>query len=316
MKKRTKKAGKKCKALILAAVMLFAISGIPVQAETAGQAASPANPVHHCTKQDGGADTTDWSYIYFGSYPQTEVTGDELTSAITGAPYDSNGDAWVGGVKYRRLRKGDDNYKCFGSSRYRYFKWEKIKWKVLQNNGDTLFIAADKGLACKDYNEKYVPVTWENCTLREWLNNDFYGEAFRSEEQDAIVRQTLANKSNPEFGVTGGNNTTDDIFLLSMEEVTNPEYGFCEDYSTCSASRQMQASDYTGAMGTFITSTGDYTGNSWWWLRSPGHFKNFAAFASYDGSIDRTGIYNYDNNMCVPALHIDLFSASWSLADD
>lgn len=47
--------------------------------------ASPANPVHHCTGQGDGTDYTDWSYVYFGSYPQSEVTGDTLTADIIGA---------------------------------------------------------------------------------------------------------------------------------------------------------------------------------------------------------------------------------------
>ena len=117
---------------------------------------SPANPVHHCTKQNDGTDYTDWSYVYFGSYPQSEVTGDALTSAITGAVYDNNGDAWVNGTKYRRISKSDTNYDgYFGDGTYRYFRWERIKWRVLQNDGNTLFVVTDKGLDCKDYNEEY-----------------------------------------------------------------------------------------------------------------------------------------------------------------
>ena len=34
----------------------------------------------------------------------------DLTSAITGASYDTNGDAWVEGMKYRRISKEDTNY--------------------------------------------------------------------------------------------------------------------------------------------------------------------------------------------------------------
>ena len=70
---------------------------------------SPANPVHHCTKKDDGTDYTDWSYVYFGSYPQTEVTGNSLTSAVTEAGYDANGDTWVNGTKYRRISQEDTN---------------------------------------------------------------------------------------------------------------------------------------------------------------------------------------------------------------
>ncbi len=209
MKKKAKRTGKRLLSLLLAAAMLLTAQAVSVMAETvtakessdkentvdAAGAASPANPVHHCTKQDNGTDNTDWSYVYFGTYPQTEVTGDALTSEITGASYDANGDAWVNGTKYRRVSKSDTNYDgYFGNSQYRYFKWEQIKWRVLQNNGSTLFVVADKGIDCKDYHEPGGSITWENCTLRNWLNNDFYNLAFSSSEQSDIVQQNVINE--------------------------------------------------------------------------------------------------------------------------
>ena len=281
---------------------------------------SPSNPVHHCTKQSGGSDCTDWSYVYFGSYPQSEVTGDALTSAITGAAYDSNGDAWVNGTKYRRISKSDtNNTNYFSSSTYRYFKWERIKWRVLQNDGNTLFVVADRGLDCKDYHDPGDSITWENCTLREWLNNDFYGTAFSSAEQGAVVEQTVVNEDNPYYNTEGGNNTNDKVYLLSIGEVTNPSYGFCEGYSTYSASRWMQTSDFAHARGAYTYSNSNTGGNAntWWWLRSPGYSTIRAACVDDYGYVDRLGhdvYYNYD--AVVPALHINLSSHLWSLTDD
>ena len=281
---------------------------------------SPSNPVHHCTKKDDGTDYTDWSYVYFGSYPQSEVTGDALTADITGAAYDSNGDAWVNGTKYRRSSKSDtNNTDYFGSSTYRYFKWERIKWRVLQNDGNTLFVVADRGLDCKDYHDPGGSITWENCTLREWLNNDFYGTAFSSAEQGAVVEQTVVNEDNPYYNTEGGNNTKDKVYLLSIGEVTNPSYGFCENYSTYSASRWMQTSDFAHARGAFTYSSSNTGGNAntYWWLRSPGYDTNIAATVNYDGYVNRNGNYvYYANDAVVPALHINLSSHLWSLTDD
>ena len=289
---------------------------------------SPSNPVHHCTKQDDGTDYTDWSYVYFGSYPQSEVTGAALTSAITEATYDNNGDAWVNGTKYRRISKSDTNHTYyFGSSTYRYFKWERIKWRVLQNDGNTLFVIADKGLDCKNYNEEYTSITWESCTLRQWLSNDFFETAFSSAEQGAIIQQTVVNEDNPSYGTEGGNNTSDKIYLLSIGEATSPSYGFCEDYSTKSVSRGVQATAYANARGA-CTSTSTSTSNgydtSWWLLRSPGRLAKFAAEVEWRGNIYRDGVhvYNDDNDInyygdtVVPALHINLSSHLWSLTDD
>ena len=277
----------------------------------------PKNPVHHCTKKSDGTDTTDWSYVYFGSYPQTEVTESALTEEITGVSYDSNGDAWVNGVKYRRISKDDTNYSgYFGSSDYRYFKWERIKWRVLKNNGSTLFVMADKGLDCKDYNEEFTAITWENCTLRNWLNNEFYVTAFSGGEQGAIVEQTVVNEDNPKYGTEGGNDTRDKVFLLSIGEAENPEYGFCEEYSTYSVSRRIKASGYAHARGAWINS-GNYAGNCYWWLRSPGGDTNDAADVYYGGSVGRNGgDVDTSDHAVAPALHINLSSDLWSLAED
>ncbi len=275
----------------------------------------PANPVHHCTKGNDGTDYTDWSYINFGSYPQTEVTGGDLTSAITGASYDANGDAWVEGTKYRRISKSDtckDDY--FGGRTYRYFMWEPIKWKVLQNDGSTLFVMADQGMDCKLFNDEWISVTWENCTLRSWLNSTFFSAAFSAEEQEAVAAQTVVMEDNPEYNIEGGNDTLDKVYLLSTEEVTSPSYGFCEDYSTYSVSRRVGASDFANAMGAWISPDKGYQGNSQWLLRSPGGNTKDAAVVEDNGYVQRNGYMYNEYDAVVPVLHINLSSDCWSAA--
>ena len=318
---------KKIVSLLLTAALLFSVQEMPVSAgsvtdgneiENTGTD-TPANPVHHCEAGNKGNDYTDWSYVYFGSYPQTEVTGDDLTQEITGARYDAKGDAWVNGTKYRRAGSSDaNNTKYFGDSNYRYFKWERIKWRVMQNNGSTLFVVADRGLDCKDYNETRTSVTWEDCTLRAWLNETFYNTAFSGSEQGAIVPQTVVNDDNPEYGTEGGQNTQDKIYLLSISEVLNPEYGFCKERLRMSAGRWMKASDYTHAMGGVIEKAiGTEEVNCWWWLRSPGNYEFCAASANQDGYIYQYGVtVDTHDGACLPALHINLSSDLWYTSDD
>lgn len=320
MKKRKNKPGSRFCFCILTVAILLIMQGFPVFAEpvTPDQ---PANPVHHCTKGNDGTDYTDWSYIYFGSYPQTEVTGGDLTAAITGAAYDANGDAWVDGTKYRRISKIDTNYNGnFGDSAFQYFKWERIKWRVLQNNGSTLFVMADKGMDCKDYHDPGGSITWEKSNIRQWLNNIFYTVAFSNSEQRAIVSQTVVNEDHPKYGTEGGNDTNDNIYLLSVGEVTNPAYGFCY-YGTESVSQSVKSSDYAHAMGAWInaddTEPDIYQGNCRWWLRSPGRSADDAREVNYDGDIDSLGSnVNYELNAVVPALHINLSSEYWYTTDD
>lgn len=63
--------------ILTAAVFAF-MEVFPVLAETR----EPANPVHHHidTSKHDRTDATDWSYVYFGSYPQTEVAEADLSS--------------------------------------------------------------------------------------------------------------------------------------------------------------------------------------------------------------------------------------------
>lgn len=143
----------------------------------------PSAPVHHCEP-----DHTDFRYIYFGSYPQSEVTDSTIIAAIENAistsGTESNADVGidvlVDGIKYRRISRSDTNNSgyFFGDNNYRYFKWEKIKWKVLQNDGNTLFVASDKALDCKNYHNKEEEITWEGSSIRRWLNDSFYDTAF------------------------------------------------------------------------------------------------------------------------------------------
>lgn len=331
MKKQKTKAGMKMISFLLAMALLFTMQGIFVLAKTTEETDNevesvertgetsemPSNPVHHCTQKNDGSDYTEWSYVYFGSYPQSEVTGDDLTEEIIGASYDTNGDAWVNGIKYRRISKSDTNYDAyFGDSKYRYFKWERIKWRVLNVNSSTMFVVADKGLDCKCYNDTYASVIWENCTLRNWLNNDFYGTAFSSSEQGAIVSQTVVNEDNPYCNTESGNDTVDKVYLLSLSEVINPDYGFCEDNGTYSVSRRIKASDFAYARGVSANTSTEYAGNCCWWLRSQAEPYCATHISHYGMAFNHGPEVDHCSYACVPALHINLFSDLWSVADD
>lgn len=283
---------------------------------------TPANPVHHCVMHEEGTDYTSWSYVYFGSYPQSEVTDSNTINAITkvietsGTAGDAGMDVWVDGVRYRRISKEDTTLEYFGNKRYRYFKWEQIKWKVLGNDGNTLFLAADKAVDCKRYNYKEEgsrdDATWEDSSIRNWLNNSFYNTAFSNEEQTAIKTQHIENDDNSKFGTEGGNDTDDKIYLLSEYEVTNEENGFCGYDSNQSVSRQVLPSDYANKRGT--DNLDEFCE---WWLRTPGSEVRSAETVYYAGGLRPAGCMSaVANNGVCPALCIDLSSSAWTLADD
>jgi NTE family protein len=66
----------------------------------------------------------------------------------------------------------------------------------------------------------------------------------------------------------------------------------------------MQTSDYSRATGAYMSTSADYYGNNYWWLRSPINGISLAARSVYiDGNVSSNGVY-YDNIGVVPALQI------------
>ncbi len=96
---------------------------------------------------------------------------------------------------------------------------EDIEWQVLKAESSRVLVASKYALDCQPYNTEHVDVAWETCSLRSWLNNDFLHAAFSEEEQGHIPEVTLANEDNSYYGTEGGNETTDRVFLLSVDEV-------------------------------------------------------------------------------------------------
>ena len=308
-------------------------------------AVPPSNPIHHCTGKSGGSDYTEWGYVYFGSYPQSEVTDAGTISAIDAALLtlgQTKGDVKVDGTRYRKVDKSDANQTIrFGDNEYRYFKWEPIKWKVLSSDDSKLFLLADKALDCNEFNESYKSVTWETSTIRSWLNgygsksnedgisytlDSFYRDAFTALERGAILTTTVVNEDNSAYQTEGGNDTSDKIFLLSLSDAMNENYGFCAKTqegsngrnTVESASRWVEATEYAKAMGTNPISHDALTNgnaNVWWSLRTPGYNKyNYFEITGVNayGAASNYGV-DVDNGFggVVPALYIKRTSNLW-----
>ena len=315
----------------------------------------PYNPLHSCNIRTGSVsqsttpgyfnptetvgpineDVGLWDYVYFGNYPQSEVTDSELIAQIERV-ISENGisqneisgepglDAVVEGVKYRRITKEDRNHKeyegnTFGNVSYRYFQWEPIKWKVLQNDEQSLLLLADKGMDCKNYNEKEANVTWETSDLRKWLNGNFYSLAFDENEQNAMIEQTLVNEKNGFENTHGGRDTLDKVYLLSLSDVSNKAYGYCGNPLVGSASRWQLPTDYTVARGayTYGSNLTDGKKNCWWWLRTPGESQKKVVNIGNDGDTATIGNWceNSTTSVC-PVIKIDVLSQEWKQADD
>lgn len=216
-------------------------------------------------------------------------------------------------------------------SSYHYFKYEPIKWRVLNRNGNDVFLLADIALDNQEYNTE--DVVWETSSIRSWLNGygisvnqqgrdyskkNFINTAFTSEQGSAIGITNVVNNKNLFTGTVLSNNTFDKIFLLSAFEAHESKYGFVKGTSIDDEARRSLCSTYAYAMGIF-----KYYGTSkaWierirWWLRSSGEFNKSVVVVPPSGWIDGRG----DNigtkyNGIRPALHLNLaFSNQYSYA--
>ena len=228
-----------------------------------------------------------WDCLWFGSYPQSQITkkdGEIYTTLKNADNWDKNGDVTINNIKYHKTEAG-------------YFKYEPIKWRVLQSENGEVFLLSDVILDKQAYNENDEYITWKESSLRAWLNDKFMNRAFSDEEKEKINITEVVNKDNPVFGTKGGKNTSDKIFLLSLAEVSRKKdgkkYGLLDD--------EMKACENS-----------DFSKNgSWWWLRSPGDDRYCAAVVNSDGWVYGDGSrVNGSDDGVRPALHLNLSSSN------
>lgn len=144
-------------------------------------------------------------------------------------------------------------------------------WYVLDKVDGKSLLLSEKVLEMRPYHDVDEAMTWETCSLRAYLNGEFYN-SFTAQEKAKIVEVTNANKANAKYAISGGNDTVDKVFLLSLEE----------------------AELYLGGFGDImIGRTKDTDEVVWWHLRSPGEAVNVAASVSAGGMIDYHGVGDF-----------------------
>jgi hypothetical protein len=174
------------------------------------------------------------------------------------------------------VRKGDTF--TFGS-----FRGKDIEWLVLDVQDDKALVISKDIIDVRAYNEIQENTTWEQCDLRQWLNNDFYTQALGSAARSRIAKTYVSNPDNPKYRTDGGNDTQDYIFLLSVDEA--------ERYFSSDSARVAY-----------------YDGRTyWWWLRSPGRSGYYAAYVFSDGRVHAGG-GSVDGGGVRPALWLNLKS--------
>ncbi len=176
---------------------------------------------------------------------------------------------------------------------------EPIEWIVLAREDGKALVISKYALNCAAYNEERVDITWENCTLRAWLNGVFLNEAFSAEEQAKILPAEVKADANPGYATSPGADVTDRVFLLSLNEAGT--YFATDEARTCRATPYADAKstwfDPAKAVDGYVLCT--------WWFRTPGSVPDKATVCTDAGWTEPGGSSVSSDDFAVrPALWV------------
>ncbi len=218
---------------------------------------------------------------------------------------------WVADESNEDRSYQDDN--GYLKNRVYWFKYEPLAWHVLSTEGNKKLLFCKQIIDCTQFDYgTTITNHFDQSDIRTWLNETFYNTAFSSLEKTQIVKTTISNNarnSNPYENATLWNNgvnihatgdTQDNVFLLSMYEVTNTTYGF-SGYNATDTMRKKTVTDYGKCQGAVI----DNNGYGYWWTRSPRSLIDRHALVVYNNGMAHEGCSVYNTAFgVVPAITV------------
>ena len=206
---------------------------------------------------------------------------------------------------------------------------EPIEWEVFNSDSNGTLLVSRYVIDAKPYNEvQSKDITWETCTLRKWLNDDFMNKAFTVGEQGCIRSASISTPANRNNSRPAGITTTDQIFILSADEMLD-HYSFEEvdnnylhAFGPATVTPPTEYAKNNGVNWTHFDETtineGEISEKSyrfdligregaWWWLRSVGSSRGHACIVGANGGMG----FNCDRKVELaiigvrPALYIE-----------
>ena len=142
----------------------------------------------------------------------------------------------------------------------------------------------------RPYHNAYKDITWADCSLRKYLNGEFY-DNFSMADKSRIIPVINKNPDNQWYGTKGGADTRDSIFILSIEEAV------CQYFGDSSSKLHNP-----GKNQRYWFERKDENNNKriarleankecicWWWIRTPGRVNVKAVYIHGDGNIGIQG---------------------------
>jgi hypothetical protein len=165
-----------------------------------------------------------------------------------------------------------------------------FNWRILDIKNNMALIITENIIDQRSYHNAYKDITWAECSLRKYLNGDFYN-SFNENDRSRIIPAMIKNLDNQWHGSKGGEDTEDKIFLLSIEEVACQYFGDSSSklYNPNKKQRYWLERKDENNSKRVARLTPDKGGIWWWWLRSPGRVNVRAAYIHGDGNIGLQG---------------------------
>lgn len=164
------------------------------------------------------------------------------------------------------------------------------EWRVLEVQNNTALIITEYIIEQRAYHNAYKDITWADCSLRKYLNSEFY-DRFTAAEKSRIIPVLNKNPDNQWYGTKGGTDTQDSIFLLSIEETVCRYFGDSSSklYSPGKNQRYWFERKDKNNSKRIARLESRKEGSWWWWLRSPGRVSIKAVYIHGDGNIGIQG---------------------------
>lgn len=150
-----------------------------------------------------------------------------------------------------------------------------VEWQILEKTDGRMLLISRTVLDTKPYNEPGYPlkVSWDECTLRRWLNGEFLNTAFTEEEKNMICLTSVYPEKDPCSEGDPGGPSPDRIFILSAKEVRR--YFGSESERRCGYTLYCGKNAVSPSQSPFC----------WWLLRPPGERASYSACVDFNGSV-------------------------------
>lgn len=261
---------KKSAIITIFLILLFGMTGCDNSTNNDGDKQNGKNPLI----------LKERNQIQYGIYPQRFIGADEedLKAALDNIET-RDGNGWVlyegkyyvevaanpisSGIKYSDGSDIIDGHKL-------WFRCEPIVWDILNKNKNEYLLISSTILDVKAFSTR--DNNYENSDVRQWMNEDFYNNAFRLNDKN-LIENSITDVSKTEL--------KDKVFLPSYRELTDPNYGFL-DASKEDKNRKALVNDYVLAQHAAFQ--GDY---GIYWTRSLSNQYSSKVYAvHYNGKID------------------------------